>query len=245
MSNQIAKTFFNHRVFVIYKPDDYRRFLVDLVDTGNWREDQRHQLKLGLWAWGTILVYQARMVPWDFNRNLKRLVKQDGGFNAIRPLSFRVYRQQLAMQLGIEAITREPAVQDRIESVPVFGQLIYDTLYLPSYEHESYEPGRALVVTRASLWDYLWQRASAGGDAPPASYPPKDMREFLFDALRRYLQLLCEPMRIRDETLKFADQLSNRNSSDTYDEDKLWRALAKAIDKEPIVDLLPSGGSHG
>src|SRR5262245_57375147 len=100
MTNPVFKTFYNHRIFLLYQPDAYRDYLIGVVDQKDWPPAQRFALKLGLMAWATILVYQARMVPFDFNRRLKALVDADGAFlwqEPTLPTSRTIYRQQLAL----------------------------------------------------------------------------------------------------------------------------------------------------
>ena len=84
------------------------------------------------------------------------------------PLSRSIYRQQLAMQLGIEVITRSAEVKERIKETPIVAQYTYDTLYMPSFYHErgrgdpgpGSEPER-FRVTHEDLLKHLWYRAGA------------------------------------------------------------------------------------
>jgi len=244
VSNPVAKTFYTHRVFLIYQPDDYRKYLMERVNAKRWpkSESERFQLRLGLLAWGTILVYRARMVPFDFNRELKRLVDEKGCFreqDPSIPVTRPILRQQLAMQLAIEVITRQADVKERIDEVPLFQQYIYDTLYWPSFFHEKGRhdgidaEGKPVdfVLTRDKLRQHLWFRAKGLADTPPEdNFAPPDIMEFLFYALEDYLDLLKEPDQIRSETINYARQRDR-------DQD-LWVALAEAIDTtEPLVSL--------
>jgi hypothetical protein len=243
MSNPVAKTFYSHRVFLVYQPDDFRNFLLKSVDRSSWPESESEifQLELGLLAWGTILVYRARMVPFDFNQELKRLADENGRFHEQTPtvpLSRRIFRMQLAMQLGIEAITRRQDVKDLITSRPLLAQYIYDTLYLPSYIHEK---GRDLEsdanglrnpfkLTRDKLRRYLWFRSSGDSkEKPDINYVGVDVMDVLFSRLEEYLLLLARPELIRNETLNYAHGLGKN--------ERHWVALAEAIDSRPIVIL--------
>jgi hypothetical protein len=237
MTNPVATTFYTHRIFVIYEPDDYRRYLLRMVDQRHWAEEEGLPRKLGLMAWGTILVYRSRMLPFDFNRRLKRLVNEKGEFfdqNPSLPLSRTVYRQELAMQLGIEVITRRPDVQERIKEVPYFSQLIYDTLYLPSFRHEQGTgAGQPFEVTAPVLRKYLWLRGRGDEHAEEMeNFPPDEVVDYLLDVLERYLSLLEAPSRIKNETINYANQLP-RDSEEHH----LWLGLAEAIDPRPLALL--------
>jgi hypothetical protein len=75
-------------------------------------------------------MYNTAMLPFDFNRQLMLMVDELGRFNdqdAGSPLRDTVYRQQITMQLGIEIITRNPAVRERMRELPYYSQYIYDT----------------------------------------------------------------------------------------------------------------------
>jgi hypothetical protein len=179
------------------------------------------------------------MVPFDFNRELKRLVDENGQFfdqDPSIPLSRTVFRQQLVMQLGIEAITRRRNVQERVADVPLFWQYIYDTLYWPSYHHEKgicdgFEDNgkpRPFVLTREKLREHLWFRAKGEpNQAPDEHFAPPDIVDVLFRALEEYLALLANPESIRNETMNYANQLRT--------DQRLWVALAEALDTRALV----------
>jgi hypothetical protein len=245
MTTPVATTFYSHRIFLSYLPDDYRKYLREVVDKSKWNaktKAEQFQLELGLFAWGTILVYRSRMVPFHFNRELKRLVDEKGKFleenPATIPLTRGIYRQQLAMQLGIEAIMRREKVKERIAEVPAFQQYTYDTLYWPSYQHEKGlndgqdEEGnpKRFVFTLDSLREYLWFRAKGTRRLRDENFPPDDIAIVLFDALEEYFKLLKNPSLIQQETIAFARQLADEGKQ------RLWIALAKAIQMKPFVN---------
>ena len=262
MTNPVFKTFYNHRVFVIYQPEDYRQYLLRIVEQKDWPPDEKFGLTLGLMAWGTILVYQARMVASDFHRRLKGLVDAGGAFlyqNPTLPRNRSIYRQQLTMQLGIEAIARTPEVKERIEEAPIVAQYVYDTLYMPSFYHE-----RGLGETRPTvrhavpddsstvLREHLSlaraadrkQRPTLAGvqkaDIPSATtadvQPEPDDRhslatiDYLFrGVLKKYLELLSRPWEIQEKTRQYAMELPSF-------ERRLWLALAEVVDEgRPLV----------
>jgi hypothetical protein len=247
MTTPVATTFYSHRIFLSYEPKDYRDYLMEIVNRSKWDEKseiERNRLELGLLAWGTILVYRARMVPFHFSRELKRLVDESGKFierDPATPLMRSVCRQQLTMQLGIEAIIRRDAVKERIHEVPVFQQYAYDTLYWPSYQHEKGlndgpdEDGIVwpFVLTRDNLKKYLWFRAKGNRRVTDENFPPADITTVLFRALDEYLQLLQNPESIRRETINYALQLDDPNKQ------RLWTSLAEAIEIRPLVEDAP------
>jgi hypothetical protein len=268
MTNPVFKTFYNHRIFLIYHPDAYRNYLLGMVDQNSWQESERFGLTLGLMAWGTILVYQSRLVPFDFNRRLKALVDANGAFlnqNPTLPMSRSLYRQQLAMQLGIEVITRERDVKERIEETPIFAQYIYDTLYLLSFYHdrgtrELIPEGQSkFAVTRDDLRTHLWYRTKGDVNGkprnpngkprdpnakppvpdakrpdpdakPPPDFVSPEIAEYLFEVLKRYMQLLLKPENIRKDTRTYASQLPPADR-------RLWLALADAVDSQPLLNF--------
>lgn len=251
MTTPVATTFYSHRIFLSYEPKDYRKYLMEIVDQTSWStksEIERNRLELGLLAWGTILVYRARMVPFHFSRELKRLVDENGVFierDPATPLIRSICRQQLTMQLGIEAIIRRDEVKERIHEVAVFQQYAYDTLYWPSYQHEkglndgTDEEGkdRPFILTRESLKDYLWFRAKGNRRRRDENFPPEDIAAVLFGALKEYLRLLEDPALIRRETINYAQQLDDKKDQ------RLWTRLAEAIEFRPLIKYVapPAG----
>jgi hypothetical protein len=234
MTNPVFKTFYNHRIFVIYQPEDYRQYLLRIVDQEGWPESERFGLKLGLMAWGTILVYQSRMVASDFHRRLKGLVKADGSFlhqNPSLPLSRPFYRQQLAMQLGIEVIARTPDVKERIEETPIVAQYIYDTLYMPSFYHERGRGDTSVEgltvpfrANREDMCNHLWRRSIGEGEAPEGFIPSATV-DFLFtDILQKYFDLLSNPRSIQEKTRQYAAELPAEDR-------RLWFALAEVLNQ--------------
>jgi len=244
-NNLRAKTFFTYRIFVRYSPDDFRQFLLDSINDDDWPNDeseidsQRQTNRLGLLAWGTILIYRSRMLPVDFDRRFKLMIDPDGTFNKDpqSPFGTSGLRQELTMQLGIELIAREPAVRERMTELPYFSQYVYDALYFVADLHamgrsksETNDPFR---ITPELLRKYLWMRAQGEEEEPmPKSFIPPDDADFLFSLVQRYIQLLENPRLIREGTLRYAD------SDEVPEADKpLWERLAHAINEWPIVEV--------
>jgi hypothetical protein len=249
MTTPVVTTFYSHRIFLSYRPDDYRQYLMDIVDKSKWDRKSASEcfrLELGLFAWGTILVYRARMVPFHFSRELKRIVDANGQFierDPATPLMRGICRQQLTMQLGIEAVMRRDEVKERIHEVPLFQQYVYDTLYWPSFQHEKgFNEGigengevHPFILTQDSLKEYLWFRAKGSRRLRDDNFPPEDIAVVLFRTLEEYLQLLAYPASVRRETINYARQLEDGRYQ------RLWTALAEAIEMRPLVRLREGG----
>ena len=63
--NPAYLTYYEHRLFMLYQPDDFRNYLGRMAGGTNWMSDSSRARDL--MAWGTVLVYQARMEPFAFN----------------------------------------------------------------------------------------------------------------------------------------------------------------------------------
>jgi hypothetical protein len=265
MTNPVFKTFYNHRVFVIYQPEDYRQYLLRIVEQKDWPEEEKFGLTLGLMAWGTILVYQARMVAADFHRRLKGLVDAGGAFlyqNPSLPRSRSIYRQQLAMQLGIEAIARTPEVKERIEETPIVAQYIYDTLYMPSYYHErglgetsANGETKPFQMTRDGLREHLKLRSSGGrggskaetdirpatkADTPPATkadVPPESTTDIpLAEIDYLFRGVLKNYLKLLSRPKEIQEKTRQYAMELPPFERRLWLALADVVDEgRPLV----------
>ena len=148
--NSALSTYYEHRIFMLYQPDDFRMYLGRMADGPNWMRDSARNLDL--MAWGTLLVYQARMEPFAFNERLTRLQDQRGVFlDAYQvpatPLSLPLYRLQLTMQLALEAVTRRASIDSRIDEEPAHAQLIFDALYYVAWLHRE-----AVAVSATDRW---------------------------------------------------------------------------------------------
>ncbi|MBR0868735.1 hypothetical protein JQ633_00080 [Bradyrhizobium tropiciagri] len=251
MTNPTSKTFYNHRIFVNYDADAYRQYLLDIVDTEHWPKEEEFRLKLGLMAWGTILVYQSRMVASDFQRRLKGLVNAKGEFlhqSPSLPFARPLYRQQLAMQLAIEIITRAPEVKERINEAPIVAQYIYDTLYMPSFYHER-GPGEMspeggiteFAMTRDDLLNHLWRRSRGEpeDDQWKTFIPPATVNYLFEGVLDKYFKLLAEPKNIQSKTNQYADELPDADR-------RLWLELADVANRaRPIATYRVNLAQHG
>jgi hypothetical protein len=262
-----TSTFFTHRIFVNYTPDDYRKYLFDLVNQ-RWTADDVFDRRLGLLAWGTILVYRSQMVPFNFNRRLTALLDEDGKFtpdyqDPRTPLRRVVNRQELTMQIAAEVILRRRDVRDRTDDVPIYQQYTVDTLYYLSYlhlrgrtdTHPTDRTPRAWETSIRTLKKYLQfraqDRASTIGEAADADDGRQDLLtddilDFLFTrVLEKYIDLLREPHRIKREIIQFANDTrwTRRQTPDQIEahlDPDLWTRLADAILLTPLVVSPPA-----
>jgi hypothetical protein len=256
-ADSTTSTFFTHRIFVSYSPDDYREYLFkSMRREGN----QQFERQLGLLAWGTILVYRSQMVPFNFNRRLTALLNERGAFTDENqdprvPLSKPGYRQELTMQLAAELVMRRQDVRDRMEEVPIYQQYTYDTLYYLNFLHlrgrtDTGPDGgsRPFEPTVATLRKYLEFRAQdrAATEREPAAGADgrqilltDEIVDFLFiRVLDQYIELLLEPRRIRQGTNEFAESLRPATGAGEFkphQDPELWTRLADAIVLRPLV----------
>jgi hypothetical protein len=198
-------TYYEHRVFMVYFPDDFRRYL-QLADGPGWFVDT--EKALDLLAWGTLLVYQARMEPFRFIEYLNRYQLSDGSFrepyDAVgTPRSNPAFRLQLTMQLALEVIMRRVNLETRMEEFPTRAQLLFDTIFYIATLHDlEKKRDHEFRITPNLLKNYL--RLRAENDRGPGlgmDFPGTDELDFLFRQLKQYLNLLAQPNMIRSETL--------------------------------------------
>lgn len=244
-SNLTAKTFFTYRIFVRYNPEDFRKFLLASISDLDWPDDKgeidsQYQMnRLGLLAWGTILIYRSRMLPFDFDRQLKLMIDEHGTFKGNPESAFGPsgLRQELTMQLGIELVAGDPAVQERMMELPYYSQYVYDALYFVAELHTvgrgKADTNKPFCITPELLRRHLWNRAQGEDEeAMPKNFIPPDEAHFLFGLVERYIHLLENPHLIREGTLRYA--VSDRV---TETDRPLWRKLAYAVSEWSIVEI--------
>jgi len=267
LSESYARTFYTHRIFLNYSPDDYRTYLFRLVDDSSWALEDRRRNRLGLLAWGTILVYRSRMVPSQFNRRLIALLDdKTGAFSKEYrdpALPLNRYQHEIVMQLAVEVIASRREVQDRMRDV-IIGQYVYDTLYFLNYLHEQGrarnvgegQPEEWFAVTRDRLKQYLRYRAEDGSARSSAANDryaslTNDVVDFLFlRVLREYIEVLCHPeIHLAQYLSVHVSQLRARQNeigrtpyedpdlSSPVHDPDLWSALRLAIDLSPLVKM--------
>jgi energy-coupling factor transporter ATP-binding protein EcfA2 len=236
--NRVSTTFFTYRIFVRYDADEYRHFLLQrfgMAETAIEQHDATDRYRLGLAAWATILVYRSNMLAHHFNRQLMLLVDEKGEFKSSHqdpdlPLSATIFRQEVVMQLAIEAVARDPKVQEYLQGP--YAQQVFDTLYYIRELRESGETHHRITPDR--LRTHLWQRARSNSDPMPADFLSGDEINFLFGLVGSYIGLLRRPRRIKEETIKSTQPAAG----DDYKKrllKRLVRGLASAIDDRPLV----------
>ena len=197
-------TYYEHRVFMVYFPDDFRDYLGTLVTGNEWA---RKSNALDLMAWGTALTYQARMEPFRFNEALNLYYDSDKGrfrrqyVEEGTPRRQWSFRLQLTMQVALEIITRNANIEDRINKYPAQAQLLFDTLYYVSKLHGlERSPDHHFVITPSILQSYI--RGQAQNDRGPGldpDFPGQDHVKDLFGRLREYLHLLANLHTVREK----------------------------------------------
>jgi hypothetical protein len=234
------KTFYTDRIFVLYEPQDFRQYLrklVELETSSNIRTSwDELEAMVGLDAWATVLIHRSRLLLWDFRRFVFGLFKNGyfkGDLYPVNPLGSPTERQDITMQLAIEAIANRSDVRARIDENPYYARLIYDTLYYASTVHPNaidFDALKAMPAfpaagddlqlanvgyrrfTSESLRNHLIAMAETSRDQmgpEPGIRDPDDFlgKGILFRYLADYLKLLSDPEQIRNSTIAAATQL--------------------------------------
>jgi hypothetical protein len=233
-----ASTYYAHRVFMVYLPDDFRRDFLRGWGPGWLTEGER---ALDILAWGTLLVYQARMEPFRFIENLNRYLRPDGELREEysapgTPRSNPMFRLQLTMQLALEVLLRRFNVEARIDEYPTRTQMLVDAIYYIGTLHDLEKARSHLFeLEPKTLREYLLLRAANDrGPGLGSEFPGQDELDQLFEQLGIYLGLLAKPDAIRKETLNYV-----RQSPDSPLR-SVWLQLITAIlpDNKPIIGEL-------
>ncbi|MBV9014665.1 MAG: hypothetical protein JO058_03320, partial [Alphaproteobacteria bacterium] len=233
-----AETYYEHLVFMIYFPDDFREALQRNAPPGR---ELRPEDALDLLAWGTVFVYQARMQPFRFRAVQSRYQAPDGRFRKPHdrpgtPRSNPMFKLQLTMQLALETVMRRANLESLFDEYPTRAQLLVDTLYYVAELH-SEEKTREyeFQITPEILKAYLRLRAANDrGRGLDENFPGQHELNRLFQQLGQYLHLLEKPELISEETLAYIRQWPASPNK------RLWLRLARSIlpGTKPIVERL-------
>jgi hypothetical protein len=241
--NPASATYYEHRVFMVYFPNDFRDYLGRMV-TGE-RDWMRTRRALDLMAWGTVLVYQARMEPFRFNEVLSRYYEGGGNFRKGydeegTPLWQPMFRLQLTMQLAQEVVTKFANIEVRIDEFPNQAQLLFDTFhYVTALHDRERPPEHVFSISESDFRNYLRRRAENDrGPGLDLDFPGSDQLTFLLKHLWDYLNLLANPVKLREEVLIDSRQLQ-RSPQERQLRTRLLRAILP--DHTPVIgDLVPS-----
>ena len=235
---QAWTTYYEHRVFMVYLPNDFRDYLGRVV-TGvrDWMRDPR---ALDLMAWGTVLTYQARMEPFRFNDVLTRYYEPGRGFRKGydregTPLWQPMFRLQLTMQLAQEVVTNRANIEGRIDEYPTQAQLLFDTLYYVTAIHDLEKPIKSEIkISKDDLRTYLRERAKNDrGPVLDPDFPDPERLAYLWDELWHYLNLLAKPAELREMALT-----DSRRLRGSPRERQLQTRLLRAILPTPVISGL-------
>lgn len=157
----IEYTYFTHRVFIAFRPDDLhayvRAVLEDPAVQPTPLPDDIEDYSLLPY----ILLHRAQMHAIDLKRHLGFLRSADGTVS-LAPGVVRTslgYRFDVMIQLAIEMLLEQPDMRRRLDRQPEFRRLVYDALYLPSRVWA--DGTEELDVSDAHVGDYLIQRMQA------------------------------------------------------------------------------------
>src|SRR6516162_8061898 len=235
---QAWTTYYEHGVFMVYLPNDFRDYLGRVV-TGvrDWMRDPR---ALDLMAWGTVLTYQARMEPFRFNDVLTRYYEPGRGFRKGydregTPLWQPMFRLQLTMQLAQEVVTNRANIEGRIDEYPTQEQLLFDTLYYVTAIHDLEKPIKSEIkISKDDLRTYLRERAKNDrGPVLDPDFPDPERLAYLWDELWHYLNLLAKPAELREMALT-----DSRRLRGSPQERQLQTRLLRAILPTPVISGL-------
>jgi hypothetical protein len=228
-----ASTYYEHRVFMLYTPENFRRYFAKVAVPENWNSEAMREFDV--MAWATVLVYQARKEPFAFNENLNRIVDEDGLFRdkykpVEWPLTDPIYPLQLTMQLGLEMVADAGEIDRRIDQRPSEAQLMFDALYYVAELHAlDREADKPFAISIDSLGDYLRRRAESDRtERLPDDFPTPAQRRFVFGLLHDYLNLLAYPESIRRAVRDKGERQSQQRD--------LWVRLARMVVSYPIVE---------
>ncbi|MDJ0908072.1 MAG: hypothetical protein QNI99_02695 [Woeseiaceae bacterium] len=153
-------TYFSHRLFVLYRPEDLQRYLQRLIRI---EEPSESTSEIHRFALTKLLKHRAMMHTFDLQRELAK-VSDDRGIVEItwKQLSNQLgYRYHMMIQMAIEFLLDEDELRERLEQDAQFGQLVYDALYMPSRRWFAGE--RELDVSGTAIEEYLLSRLDTLG----------------------------------------------------------------------------------
>ncbi len=209
--NLRSRTYFSHRLFMFYQPEDFRKYLEDIFlaadssDSGErpGRADPGEARRMSNLL-GTALSYIARLQPFEFNDEITRTLESPKTFSGL--IDDPYLRQCLLLQLAIEVVAYDNAVRSLVDNRPTRAQLLFEGLYLIAYCHKREDIGlvrtafRRIHLTKDNLELYLQARI---GNMPGPSgsacqkFPIwRPDLDWVFAQLERLLSLLSdEPKR--------------------------------------------------
>ncbi|WP_416896263.1 MAG: hypothetical protein ACMVY4_12015 [Minwuia sp.] len=187
-------TYFSQRLFILYRPDDLRDYLRDVLyfppgpsdpaplapeddlsparRDESFLQDNERVLKELVSIW---VRYRAKLHVFDLQGELARACNEAGVVQLSEEDfgSDRVGRRaQIMAQLAVEHLLQQSPLKERIDSEPSFGQFAYDALY---YALRAWERGEeVLQTTDVMIDDHLVTRLDANTSPPPPSPPVSD-----------------------------------------------------------------------
>ncbi len=152
-------TYFSHRLFLLYRPNDLHQYLDRLISIEPSRSSQdQEREEIGKLALSHLLLHRAMLHAFDLQRELAGVCDGEGRV-IVRTgelLTYLGYRYHIMIQLAIESLLGEDDRNDRLNQDPQFGQFVYDALYLPSRKWLSGEA--ELDLSDEAIEDYLCER---------------------------------------------------------------------------------------
>ena len=184
-------TFFTHRIFMLHRPSDLHRYLLSLMGAG----PSNFSRELALLPY--YLLHDARLHPFDLNQELGRLIGLSGQLEIPEdfPSAYR-FRFRILIQLAVEWLLRQPEQAAVIERKPRWGQVIYHTLYYPSF---CWSKGTSdLVLKRETLDAHLTKWLEERVDTETGLEDTLDP-DYLLDLVWKLVDWLCRPVELAQE----------------------------------------------
>jgi Cdc6-like AAA superfamily ATPase len=163
-------TFFSERLFVAYRPSDWRQYLRELMLPGSAIAEEQDRERSAIEILSFVLLCRSRMHAIDLRRAIADVTELPNdpslsdfeGFVSIDPaelLSKIRFQHELLMQVAVEtAILADADLNARYESDPRFRQVAYDALYYLAHLWTTAPEGR-FQVELTSFSKYLRSRS--------------------------------------------------------------------------------------
>ncbi len=260
----VEHTYYTHRLFVVFRPEDLHRFLHTLLErphepgTPASSEEadpaetaRREDVANDLLDWRVlpfVLLHRSRMHTVDLWRQIAGWRGATGDEIALRRGEVRtllVYRLELMAQLAVELVLARRSMRSRLALEPEFRRLAHDALYYPSRRWKDHEnepldlddgPGAA------AFFEYLEGRTNAAepasGDGTP--HVAAEDREFLLRRTRELAQFLAQPERLR----KVFESEWTGYADDPQERELTKKALGEALPSASERPLLNNVSGH-
>ncbi len=195
-------TRFGDSVFVLYRPDDFHKYLENMFVIEGEPEAEKAQDAVAMLRY--VLLSRSYLHPYDLRRELARW--QDGELvnRSVEDLnnSPRLQRD-VVMQVAVEVVYAGQALREHLRD-PITAQTALDALYYPARKWREGE--NELEITQDKLTKYLVVRTGFREEATEAETTaatnvliPPALQKTLFEQVERMMILLGNPPALIEE----------------------------------------------